>query len=168
MKAESLAVLAALAACAVVGCRGPVGGGSESRKPKTENQVAGAPGTPGAPVTRSAVAAAPGYAAELQALAANYREMAELCAREKLPFTAIAAKAWEMATEADALLKLAEGAKPASPDKAGAPDPIIDDVDLISIDSRRLALAAATCDGVEVKANWAKLELPCKRLFGGR
>lgn len=136
------------------GCRS----GSESGKPS--------PSGTGAPAVRPAsLPAVPvsGARAELETIRANYGELKALCAREELPFRTIEAKAWLMAGSADTLLRAAAFA---GQPPEGQPEPAwLVDLDLISIDSKRLGLAAGLFDAPGVRENFGKLQLPCGRLF---
>lgn len=151
------AVLLLALACAPAGCR------AEKDRPAPAPAAA----QPAEPAPASVPEQTlPTLPAEYRSLGQTCRELAPLCAAAgNLAFPTIEAKSWMAAERAATLVKtwdLAHRRAGGKPDQ-GVP-PAIVDLDLIAINAKRLALAAATWDSRAVHQHWAKLAIPARRL----
>ena len=151
--AATVALSVALAFCPL-GCRKPPASGGG------ENATAPAPAPPTAPV--GAVAPTAGPAGELQVIAAGWRDLTGLMQKSPLPYPTIEAKSWLVAACADELLKIAARTK--DPDAKSPDSDLLLDVELVGMNAKRLALAAATWDGAATRENWDHLDRACRRV----
>ncbi len=111
---------------------------------------------------------------DLETIAVSYRQIGKLLKKKKLVFPTIEARSWLIAGKARELVDKYEHHRPIrgiDPKKAAlSPELIklkfpelIKDLDLVAINAKRLAMAAARWDAKEVRENFANLKKAADR-----
>jgi len=161
-----LVATALVAGACMAGCGGPKV--EDSRKAEGAGAQPTA-GQPAAPAPRESEVVLDRPLTDLEVLSLNVHQLGKLLKKEELAFRVIEAKGWLIAGEAGDLVEKYEKVNPIkieSPLKAEmAPEEVkirapggIRDLDLVSINAKRLALGAATWDEKVVRKNFAKLK----------
>ncbi len=169
IKRALIAVAVPVLAVALSGCGQPP-------PPPTTAEPATTEPDPAQPVVVQPLLARPvsGVQADLQDIALSYRQIGTLLKKKDLAFKTIEARSWLIAEKARDLVEKYEHRHPLreiDPRKAErhpelikikAPA-LIKDLDLVAINAKRLALAAAGWDAKEVREKFANLETAAER-----
>ena len=99
---------------------------------------------------------------ELRVVAVNYNQLTKLMLRDDLPLRAVEAKGWLIAEKSGRLIETIRHQK-REKIEAGLLRELIIDLDLVALNSKRLALEAANWNEKDVRKNFTNLQKAAKR-----